>query len=80
MPVFDDVRDILPVFGMPAVKIIFLGIGRQIDKATLTTLQTGKLLFHNWYLFPQSQYELIHTTVGYSDYHRTRRPYEKILS
>jgi hypothetical protein len=54
MAVFDDVQNILPVFGAPAVKIIRPGISRQINEATFAALQTGKRLFHNLYLLPLS--------------------------
>jgi hypothetical protein len=52
MAVFNDIQNILPIFGMPAVIITLLGIGRQIDKTTFAALQTGKRLSHNLYLSP----------------------------
>jgi len=48
--VIDDVQDVLPVFGTPAFKILLLRIRSQINKTTLAASQTGKRLFHNFYL------------------------------
>jgi hypothetical protein len=38
MPVIDDIQDVLPVFGAPAVKIFLPGISSQIDKTTFAAL------------------------------------------
>jgi hypothetical protein len=51
MLVIDDVQNVLPVFSAPAVKILWLRIGSQIDKTTLAASQAGKRLFHNLTLF-----------------------------
>jgi hypothetical protein len=44
MPVLNDAQDILPAFGIPAFKIAFLSISRQIHETTLAALHTGKRL------------------------------------
>jgi hypothetical protein len=45
--VVDDIQDVLPVFGAPAVIIFLLRISFQIDKTTLAASQAGSRLFHN---------------------------------
>jgi len=47
MVAFDNIQDVLSVFGSPTVKITLLGIGRYIDKTTLAALLTGKRFFHS---------------------------------
>jgi len=51
MLVFYDIQDVLPVFSAPAVKILLLRVGSQIDKTTLAASQAGKPLFHKLTLF-----------------------------
>jgi hypothetical protein len=52
MPVLNNVEDILPAFGIPAFKIAFLGVGRQVHKTTFATLQTGKHLSYHFLFYP----------------------------
>jgi hypothetical protein len=47
MAVPDDVQNVLPVFCLPAFKILLLGISSQIGETTLAAAQAGKRFFHN---------------------------------
>jgi hypothetical protein len=52
MPVLNNAQDILSAFGIPAFKITFLSVGRQIHETTLAALQTGKRLSHHFLSSP----------------------------
>jgi hypothetical protein len=51
MAVINDIQDVLPVFGAPAIKIFLLRISGKIDKTTLAASQAGSQLFHSLSFF-----------------------------